>query len=267
MLRASYANTADEGSLISRFAYRPISFYLTVPFARLGCSANSVTLLRIPVATIGSVLMATGLWSLVLAGSILRALGTFLDYVDGNLARFSKSASAPGELLDGIAHIFERSLLPIGIAIGLCFRPDRVLHFHHVNSFLVLSLGFVVSAISFSHTALSVLSSFIALQACGTASRTSEAEVNVHQIPLIGRNGRHGLTRSKWIKHKLRSFLVESGFLLDVAGIIIFAVADLMSVCLLALCVQNAFRLRDKSGTLLELLNASGGLHKIRNLS
>src|SRR4029077_16277142 len=266
MLKASCANTADEESLISRFAYRPVSFYLTVPFARLGCSANSVTLLRIPVATIGTMLMATGLWSLMLAGSILRALGTFLDYVDGNLARFSKSASAPGELLDGIAHIFERSLLPIGIAVGLCFRPDRLLHFHHVNGFLVLSLGFVVSALSFSRTSLSVLHSFTTLQASVTASLASETAVNVQQTPLVGLNDRRGSSPFKRIKRKLRIFLVESGYLLDMVGIIIFAVADLMSVCLLAVCVENAFRLRDESGTLLGLLNASGGPHKIRNL-
>ena len=203
--------------------------------------------------------MATGLWSLMLAGSILHALGTLLDYVDGNLARFSKSATAPGELLDGIAHIFERSLLPIGIAVGLCFRPDRLLHVHHVNSFLVLSLGFVVSAISFSRTSLAVLHCVNTLRLDATiASHASEAEVTANTTLPVGLNVGYDISVSQRIKHKLRSLFVESAFLLDVVGIIVFALADLMSICLLAVCVENAFRLRDESGTLLGLFNASG---------
>jgi hypothetical protein len=256
ILRPCCVSTPDEASLVSRFVYRPISFYLTVPFVWLGCSANAVTLLRIPTATIAAVLVATGLWSLTLAGSVLHALGTFLDYVDGNLARFNKSASVTGELLDGITHIFELSVLPIGIAVGLCFRADRLLRFHHVNSFLLLSFGFVASAISFSRTSLPVLNCF---------TKLSSGEVKSHKSCAVEINGRRGTSPVKWIKHTIRIVLVEGAYTLGTAGIILFAVADLMTLCLLGLCVVNAFRLRDESRTLRTLFNTSANSTRVRN--
>jgi hypothetical protein len=99
-----------------------------------------------------------------------------------------------------------------------------------------------------------------------TASCASGAEVKVQQNALAGFNDKSGLRPFKWIRHKLRVLFVESGYLLDVFGIIIFAVADLMTVCLIAVCVENAFYLRYESRTLLSLLNTSERLHTDRNL-
>ena len=260
-LKASYEHMAPDEqreSLISRFIYRPVSFYLTPPFVWLSCSANGVTLLRMPVAMVGTVLIATGTWSLVLLGSVIHALGMLLDYVDGNLARLNKTASILGQLLDGTAHIFERCLLPVGVAVGLCFRPDRLCTAYGLSIRLILPVGFLISMLGFSRTALSLLqltTDQLGIRIGWHAPQSGLARPGLQFSSVPNEVG--NFTSLQQAKNIMRRLLTEGAFFLDGIGIIVFAVFDLMSVFLIAVGIQNAFRLRDESQMLLDLFRMS----------
>ena len=106
---------------------RPISFYLTVPALALGISANQITMGGLAVGLLGVILLATGNYGLALVGSGLFVLAVFADFVDGNIARFYRSTSHYGNFLDALAENTLATLLPIGLALGLAFRPDLLM--------------------------------------------------------------------------------------------------------------------------------------------
>jgi phosphatidylglycerophosphate synthase len=87
--------------LLYRFVYRPISMPITAIFLKLGASANQVTV-------VGLILLICSLTAIGHGGPLatLGIAGYFLffvlDFVDGNIARFNRSASYFGKLFDGM---------------------------------------------------------------------------------------------------------------------------------------------------------------------
>jgi len=244
-LRRCYEPIADEeqrSSLLSRYIYRPISFYLSVPFVLLNTSANGVTLLRIPIAAIATLLVAVGPQALLLAGGFLHAIGTLLDYVDGNLARLGPSHSIFGELLDGTVHIFERCIFPIGIAVGLCFRPDHLCRTYGASPPLLLTAGFLTSMAGFSRTSLSVLQ--IITDKLGMRMPPSNHSPVTRWSLASKRFTSSSVMREG--KYIVRRLLTEGGLFLDGIGVVVLSALDLMSLFLIAAGIQNAFRLRDE---------------------
>jgi CDP-alcohol phosphatidyltransferase len=260
LLKRSYDQAALQEhriSLIHRFVYRSASFYLTLPFIWLRYSANEVTLLRAPVAMFATLFIATGARSLVLTGSLLYALVTILDDVDGNLARMNGQANTLGELLDAVVHILERTLLPISVAVGLCLRPDRLTSAYPVQAAVILSIGFLISGISFARTALSVL--VLSLLQIGSPPATGDADVGDTKTgpkPSRAFGKRASVSSLQKAKRLIRRILTEGGFFLDGIGIIAFAAIDLMSIFLLAISIQNAFRFRDEYSVLLKIIHS-----------
>jgi hypothetical protein len=181
-----------------------------------------------------------------------------LDYVDGNLARLNKTASILGQLLDGTAHIFERCLLPVGVAVGLCFRPDRLCTAYGLSNRLILPVGFLISMLGFSRTALSLLQ--LTTDQLGIRigwhvpqSGLARPAPQFSSVP----NAVGNFTSLQKTKYVIRRLLTEGAFFLDGIGIIVLASFDLMSVFLVAVGIQNAFRLRDESQMLSDLLRMS----------
>lgn len=82
--------------------YRPVSFWITPFFLRLGLSADAVTALgfgvalTMPLAAV--VLGAAGFWVVAALGVAMQVL----DCVDGNIARTTKRFSPVGSMLDGL---------------------------------------------------------------------------------------------------------------------------------------------------------------------
>ena len=82
------------------YVMRQTSFYPTWLLVRLGFSANATTLLGFIVGTIGIALITTRRYELAIAGAGFLALAQWLDYVDGNIARFRRESSDLGRFLD-----------------------------------------------------------------------------------------------------------------------------------------------------------------------
>ena len=85
--------------MVSRFFYRPLSFYVASFCANLGTSANSVSYFSVLVALIGcfSFLIYNHAWHIF--GAVMINVWLLLDCVDGDLARSVKK-QAFGEFAD-----------------------------------------------------------------------------------------------------------------------------------------------------------------------
>lgn len=145
-LKASYSDSLrDHDRQYSLIAYpmRFVSFWLTLPFVRLGFSANHVTLTRMLTMLIAVGCLASGDTWAVRAASLLVPLQWLLDCVDGNIARLRQQSSVRGYFLDVVADATSHALLPIGIALGLYSHPDRVLTLagEHIDARLGLFAG------------------------------------------------------------------------------------------------------------------------------
>ena len=250
-IKQSYGTKESEDrtdSLVSRFIYRPVSFYLSVPFVWIGCSANQVTLLRLPIAILGTALIVTGTWANILIGCSLYALCTLLDYVDGNIARLYGNANDRGAYLDALVHVFERSLLPISVAVGLCIRRDRLLTHYAVSSQCIFFVGLFGSITGFARTFLSLSN----LKNCrlGTTDSSSQPSGRAGASPLNSAQGYITFVGLKNSKKVVRRLITESAYLFDAVGIVVLAALDLLSVFLMFVAVHNMFVLRDEWGLL-----------------
>ena len=130
LLKASYSDSLranDRQYSLIAYPMRFVSFWLTLPFVRLGFSANQVTLTRMLTTLIATGCLATGNTWAVRGASLLVPLQWLLDSVDGNVARLRQQSSWQGYFLDVLADATSHGLLPIGIALGLYIHPDRFL--------------------------------------------------------------------------------------------------------------------------------------------
>jgi len=248
-IKQSYGEKESEDrtdSLVSRFLYRPVSFYLSVPFVGAGCSANQVTLLRIPIAVLGTALIVTGTRTNTLIGCSLHALCTLLDYVDGNIARLCGKANDRGAFLDALVHVFERTLLPISVAVGLCIRRDRLLMHYSVSSQFIFLVGLFGSITGFARTYLSL--SNLKSQPTGTSDSSSQS--SARPSPPTSTQGDNTFDVLKYSKKVVRLLIKESGYLSDAVGIVVLAATDLLSLFLVFVAVHNTFVLRDEWGLL-----------------
>ena len=121
LLKASYSDSLranDRQYSLIAYPMRFVSFWLTLPFVRLGFSANQVTLTRMLTTLIATGCLATGNTWAVRGASLLVPLQWLLDSVDGNVARLRQQSSRQGYFLDVLADATSHGLLPIGIALG-----------------------------------------------------------------------------------------------------------------------------------------------------
>ncbi len=138
----------DRNNLWGYFVVRPISYYVTWLFLRLGISANRVTWGSFFIAVAGCLLLATGSYNSIIAGALLVNLWYLLDYVDGNIARYTNSSTNYGRLLDTFTGAAVNVLLIICASIGAFNHPDTCLNslaqfFSHLNigKSIILILG------------------------------------------------------------------------------------------------------------------------------
>jgi hypothetical protein len=252
-IKQSYGSKASEDrndSFISRFLYRPVSFYLTIPFVWTRWSANQVTLLRVPLAVLGTVLIVTGNWRNTLIGCSLYAFCTLLDYVDGNIARLYGNANDRGAFLDALVHVFERSLIPLSVAVGLCVRRDRLLTYYALSSQVIFLLGLFGSLTGFARTFLSLWTPRNDRLDVPSSLPQPSGQTWASPVTSQQATGTFAARIFKYSKQAVRLLIRESAFLCDAVGIVVLAALDLLSVFLILVAVQNTFVLRDEWGLL-----------------
>lgn len=102
-----------------KYLYRKVSFYLTPFFVFLGLSANQSTNLNLLVV-LGSYV---ALFYSPILGASLFLFSIFIDFVDGNLARYYGKSSYFGKFYDGFCDIVSRILY---LVIPLAFYQKSI---------------------------------------------------------------------------------------------------------------------------------------------
>ncbi len=110
------------------FVVRPISFYPTWLFLKLGISANQTTYIGLIIGVIGCIFLASGSYWAIIAGAVLVNIRFLFDVVDGNVARYTNSCTKYGHYIDGITTYIMVPLTFITIGIGVFNHPDTYLN-------------------------------------------------------------------------------------------------------------------------------------------
>jgi len=129
-IRATYSDEkrmSDRNNLWGYLVLRRISFYPTWLFLKLGVSANKVTILSLLVGLVGCGFLAFGNYIGIIIGALLANMWALLDYVDGNIARYNKSASDYGMFLETWVCAIFSPLLFISVGLAAYNQPDTVL--------------------------------------------------------------------------------------------------------------------------------------------
>jgi len=104
--------------------FRPVSFYFAWLFLRIGLSANQTTYISL-------VFVLVGCFSYIFVSPFLRwiplvliLIWALLDYVDGNIARVTRTRSQYGHFIDVLGAYFFLAFLPICMGVGLYRFPE-----------------------------------------------------------------------------------------------------------------------------------------------
>ena len=90
----------DKFHWFTLYFHRSISIYFTKIFLKIGISANQATLIDFFIGIVGGTFFAFGDPKYWAVGVFMFYLAQIFDRVDGEVARYNKSASAAGEYLD-----------------------------------------------------------------------------------------------------------------------------------------------------------------------
>ena len=84
----------------------------------LNITANQVSWFSAFIAICGGILLATQDYLFVFIGSLSYLIWYLLDYVDGCIARYNKTASIEGQYIDWLMNVIATVSITIGISIG-----------------------------------------------------------------------------------------------------------------------------------------------------
>jgi hypothetical protein len=110
------------GNWLARRVARPLAIYGTWAAIRLGLSAHQVTLCSLVSSLAGAAAIGTGQRTGFALGVGLLHLGFWLDHVDGQVARWRKTASLDGVYLDYLMHHLVNLALGCAMGLGLAAR-------------------------------------------------------------------------------------------------------------------------------------------------
>ncbi len=114
--RAEGAPSPEIGNWLARRWGRPSAVYGTWLALRLGLSAHQVTLMALAASLGGAIAIATGTRTGFVAGVALAHLAFWLDHVDGQVARWRRTAGLDGVYFDYLMH--HAAALATGYALG-----------------------------------------------------------------------------------------------------------------------------------------------------
>lgn len=115
----------EIGNWLARRWGRPSAIFGTWLAVRLGLSAHQVTLLSLAASLGGSAAIGTGTREGFVAGVALGHLGFWLDHVDGQVARWNRTASLDGVYHDYVMHHLVSLALGFALGYGLAVQSGR----------------------------------------------------------------------------------------------------------------------------------------------
>jgi len=127
--------------VVTKYVWPVPAYWVTRICSRLHVHPNLITLIGI-----AAMIMATILWARgeLVAGMLFAWLMTFLDTVDGKLARVTATSSKLGDRLDHITDIIHPPIWWAALAYGLAGQADAVQRPLVWGSCLIILVGYFV---------------------------------------------------------------------------------------------------------------------------
>lgn len=130
-IRSSYSEekrASDKDDPWLYFVVRPVSFYPTWLFLRLGISANQTSFIGLVIGITGCVFLFFGSYWAAITGAILINVSYLFDVADGNIARSKDSCTKYGQYIDDLATYILVPLTFISVGLGVYNHPDLYLN-------------------------------------------------------------------------------------------------------------------------------------------
>ena len=108
-------------STLTRFLYRPLSFWCASVAANMGISANAVSYFSLVVAVLGCGLFLFRSSTAHIIGSVLMIIWVILDCIDGNIARCVEKKPF-GEFADSLSSYILVGLMGTTMGVAAYFR-------------------------------------------------------------------------------------------------------------------------------------------------
>lgn len=115
------ADFRTSGTWMARHVSRPLALYITWFVLPWRISAHAMTMAALACAIAAAAAFAAGGITAWLAGAALLQVWYLFDHVDGQLARYHRTASLDGVQLDYLMHHLVNLLIPWGVGYG-CTR-------------------------------------------------------------------------------------------------------------------------------------------------
>ena len=116
VFKHSGSGRPEVGNWLARRVGRPSAVYGSWVAVRMGLPAHAITLAALVANLGGAVAIGTGSQLGFVAGVVSLVIGYWLDHVDGQVARWSKTASLGGLYFDYLLH--HATALAMGFALG-----------------------------------------------------------------------------------------------------------------------------------------------------
>ncbi|MDD5679952.1 MAG: CDP-alcohol phosphatidyltransferase family protein [Candidatus Omnitrophica bacterium] len=133
-VKNSFNFNANNASVISRYIIRPLSFYMTSFALELNMKPDQATAISLALNVMSAFAFITGTRIFFTFGVLLYFLAVLFDFVDGNIARITDSATYFGKFADGAVDVFADSFIPLAVAVGFYFAGSSV-------AFLLMGIG------------------------------------------------------------------------------------------------------------------------------
>ena len=145
ILKAAPETTSLVGRLLGR---RKVSFIVVKYLHKTGVAPNQITYLEILLLVFSGFMIATGVHSLMIIGAAAFLTCSYLDHVDGDLARAKSMCSKRGKMLDTFAFYLSQGVLILG-PLAAIYRDVR-------SSWILICGGFmaVCAAVCLTLTAV-----------------------------------------------------------------------------------------------------------------
>lgn len=124
------------------FPARQISYFMTIPFLRFNISSFQVSVISMICAVTSCIFLCVPVNICRIVGIILVPVWHILDCVDGNIARYNKTASEYGEAVDAISGYYMYAFLPNALGIA---SYNISTNYFDLNPIIFLILGAVGS--------------------------------------------------------------------------------------------------------------------------
>jgi len=132
----------DKATYSSYYIMRVSAVYPAWFALRLGISANQITVMAFLAGLAGCFIFATGNYTLAIIAIIIFFIRDLLDFVDGTVARATKTTTKQGMYLDRVCDDIMGMLIPIAIGIGISMISlGLTLALLHAGNALLISEG------------------------------------------------------------------------------------------------------------------------------